>query len=57
MTEIKDNIDNLNSVDMCMWDLSDIRVVLVSDFEVFYVEEYLKDKLSFEEHDVKMIWD
>jgi hypothetical protein len=30
---------------------------VVTDFEVFYWEECLKDKLPCEEHDAKMMWE
>ena len=40
---------------MCKWDHGDRRAVLVTDFEVFYMEEYLTDKLPCEEHDAKMM--
>ena len=53
MTGIRDNIDNQKLVDVCKWDHGDIRVVLVTNFEVFYMEEYSIDKLPCEEHDAK----
>lgn len=57
MTRTKDNIDNQKVVDVCRWDFSDIRVVLVNDFEVFYRESCLKDKFPCEKNDAKMIWE
>jgi hypothetical protein len=53
MTELKDNIDNRKLLDVCRWDLGDIGVVLVIDFEVFCGEECLKGKLPCEELDAK----
>jgi len=53
VTGIRDNIDNQKLVDVCKWDHGDIRVVLVTNFEVFYMEEYSIDKLPCEEHDAK----
>jgi len=54
MTEIMDNIDNQRLVDVCKWDHDDIKVVLVTYFEVFYREECLTDKLPSEVHDAKI---
>jgi hypothetical protein len=57
MAGITGNIDNQKLVNVCKWDLGDIRVVWVTDFEVFYREECLKDKLPSEEHDAKTMWE
>jgi len=55
VTGIKDNTDNQKLVNVCRWDHSGIRFVLVTDFEVFYREECLTDKLPCGEHDAKMM--
>jgi hypothetical protein len=39
---------------VCKWDHIDIRVELVTNFEVFYMEECFTDKLPCEEDDAKM---
>ena len=36
-----------------MWDLDDIRVILVTNFEVFCLEECLKDKFMCGGNDAK----
>jgi len=53
MTGIKDNINNQKLVDVCMWDPDDIRVMLVTSFEVFCLEECLKDKFMCGGNDAK----
>jgi len=53
VTGITNNTDNQKLICVCMWDHDGIRVVLVTDFEVFYKEECLTDKLPCGEHDAK----
>ena len=55
MTGITNNTDNQKLICVCMWDHDGIRVVLVTDAEVFYMEVCLTDKLPCEGHDSKMM--
>jgi len=50
-----DNTDNQRLINVCSWDHGDKEVVLVIDFEVFYREEYLANKLPCEVHDAKIV--
>ena len=43
---------------MCVGGIfGDIKVLMVIDFEVFYKEENLKDKLTYEGQDARTMWE